>query len=45
MTVENLLHRINLSAQENIRQNPQGMTGNHHEKISLIHPWVFGIYL
>jgi len=43
--VEIILHRINPSSQKNIRQTLQGMTKNYHEKISLINPRVFGIYL
>jgi hypothetical protein len=39
--VDNLLHRINPSAQRNTHQNLQGMTENHQEKIELGHPWVF----
>jgi hypothetical protein len=37
--VDNLLHRINPSAQRNTHQNIQGMTENDQEKIELGHPW------
>jgi hypothetical protein len=45
MMVENFLHKIYPSAQNNTHQNPQGMTRNNHEDIALSHPWVFAKYL
>jgi hypothetical protein len=45
MVVENLFHRKTPSAQRNSHQNPQGMNENHHENITLSHPWGFGTYL
>jgi hypothetical protein len=37
--VDNLLHKINPSAQRSTHQNLQGITKNHQEKIELGHPW------
>jgi hypothetical protein len=43
--VDNILHRINPSAQRNTYQNIQGMTENHQGNIELGHPWVLGKHL
>jgi len=45
MVVDNILHRINPSAQRNTHQNPQGMTKIHQENIVLGHSWALGKHM